>query len=303
MSGFSPDAQIILQAMKIYGIVNADNGSAWYVSGAPNENWDNDILHELDVLNGSDFEAVDTTSLFPWIFKDVPDSYWASSYIERLYASGVTGGCGTTPLIYCPTTTVTRDQMAVFLLRGTGFADVPQDYWAAAWIKQLAAEGITAGCGNGNYCPTTPVTRDQMAVFLLKGKHGSGYVPPAAMGMFADVPTNYWAAAWIEQLAKEGITSGCSVTPQASWYCPGTPVTRDQMAVFLLKAKHAPGYVPPSATGVFVDVPQTYWAAAWIEALAEEGVTAGCGNNNYCPSTPVTRDQMAVFLVRNFNLP
>lgn len=144
-----------------------------------------------------------------------------------------------------------------------------------------------------------------MAVFLLKGKHGAGYVPPAATGMFADVPSNYWAAAWIEQLAKEGITSGCNITPQASWYCPGAEVRRDQMAVFLLKAKHAAGYVPPVATGDFADVPSNYWAAAWIEQLAAEGVTGGCSTSplQYCPGTAVTRDQMAVFLVRNFNLP
>jgi hypothetical protein len=51
---------------------------------------------------------------------------------------------------------------------GTGFGDVPPDYWTAAWIKQLAAEGITAGCGSGNYCPETAVTRAQMGVFLVK---------------------------------------------------------------------------------------------------------------------------------------
>ncbi len=50
----------------------------------------------------------------------------------------------------------------------TGFADVPVDYWSAAWIKQLAAEGITGGCGNGNYCPEQAVTRAQMAVFLTR---------------------------------------------------------------------------------------------------------------------------------------
>jgi hypothetical protein len=50
----------------------------------------------------------------------------------------------------------------------TGFADVPPTYWAAAWIKQLATEGITGGCGSGNYCPETPVTRAQMAVFMVK---------------------------------------------------------------------------------------------------------------------------------------
>ena len=63
ISGFSPQAQVILQAFKTYGIVLADNGSNWYVSGSPSESWDNDQLHEMDVLTGSDFEAVDTSGL------------------------------------------------------------------------------------------------------------------------------------------------------------------------------------------------------------------------------------------------
>jgi len=45
---------------------------------------------------------------------------------------------------------------------------VPLNYWAVHWIEQLAAENITAGCGNGNYCPDATVTRDQMAVFLVR---------------------------------------------------------------------------------------------------------------------------------------
>jgi len=186
----------------------------------------------------------------PPTFQDVPTNYWSWQYIERLYNSGVTGGCSSNPLMYCPTATVTRDQMAVFLLRGkhgsaytpppatgTMFADVPSNFWAAAWIEQLANEGITGGCGNGNYCPSTPVTRDQMAVFLLRGEHGGGYTPPAATGtMFADVPSTHWVAAWIEQLANEGITGGCG----NGNYCPATPVTRDQMAVFLVRAFSLP---------------------------------------------------------------
>jgi hypothetical protein len=185
------------------------------------------------------------------------------------------------------------------------FGDVSFDYWSWSYIERLYAAGITGGCSTNPlmYCPGSVLSRDQMAVFLLKGKHGASYIPPAATGMFADVPQNFWAAAWIEQLAKEGITSGCSVSP--AQYCPGSAVTRDQMAVFLLKAKHGSGYVPPVATGDFADVPQSYWAAAWIEQLAAEGVTGGCATNplQYCPGTPVTRDQMAVFLVKNFNLP
>lgn len=63
ISGFSPIVQNILKAMKRYGIILADNGSAWYISGVPDERWNNDILHELDQLRGSDMEAVNVTSL------------------------------------------------------------------------------------------------------------------------------------------------------------------------------------------------------------------------------------------------
>src|SRR5687768_3861918 len=63
ISGFPPEMQVILQAMKTYGIMLADNGSNWYVSGTPDERWDNDMLHLLDVLTGNDFEAVDTSVL------------------------------------------------------------------------------------------------------------------------------------------------------------------------------------------------------------------------------------------------
>jgi hypothetical protein len=63
ISGFSPRIQVILRAMKEYGIILADNGSSWYISGAPDERWDNDELHEMDVITGADFEAVDVSSL------------------------------------------------------------------------------------------------------------------------------------------------------------------------------------------------------------------------------------------------
>ena len=185
-------------------------------------------------------------------FSDVPISYWAWDFIERLYNAGITGGCNTSPLQYCPEGVITRAQLAVFLERGihgssytppavgssTGFSDVSTGYWAAAWIKQLAAEGITGGCGGGNYCPEASVTRAQMAVFLLRAEHGSGYAPPAvgAITGFGDVPLTYWAAAWIKQLVAEGITSGCG----SGTYCPESPVTRAQMAVFLVRIFNLP---------------------------------------------------------------
>jgi hypothetical protein len=75
------------------------------------------------------------------------------------------------------------------------------------------------------------------------------------------------------------------------------------MAVFLLASSHGPGYAPPPCSGVFADVACPSPLAAWIEQLAAEGITAGCGGGNFCPAAPVTRGQMAVLLTQAFELP
>lgn len=191
------------------------------------------------------------------------------------------------------------------ILKVSSFPDVPTGSWAWSYVERIYNAGITSGCDANSlqYCPDGSVTRAQMAVFLLRGIHGSAYKPPAVGGStgFTDVPAEHWAAAWIKQLAVEDITGGCG----SGKYCPEAPVTRAQMAVFLLRAKHGRSYAPPgvgNSTG-FGDVQPSHWAAAWIKQLVAEGITAGCGNGNYCPEQPVTRAQMAVLLVRAFNLP
>jgi hypothetical protein len=65
ISGFPHQTRIVLQALKTYGMILADNGSNWYVSGAPNPKWSNDDLHSLGRVTGSMFEVVDTSSLHP----------------------------------------------------------------------------------------------------------------------------------------------------------------------------------------------------------------------------------------------
>ena len=182
------------------------------------------------------------------------------------------------------------------------FADVPTNYWSWSYVERLRNAGITGGCSAVplNYCPTTPVTRAQMAIFLLRGMHGSTYTPPAATGtVFNDVPLGTFAAAWIEQLATEGITSGCG----GNNYCPNTTVSRAQMAIFLVRAKHGVAFVPPTAAGIFGDVPIGSFGANFIEQLVTDGITSGCSSGNFCPNTMVKRDSMAVFLVKAFNLP
>ena len=77
------------------------------------------------------------------------------------------------------------------------------------------------------------------------------------------------------------------------------------MSAFLLKTSQGPSYTPPPCTGVvFADVPCTGGLFdPWIEDLAARAITGGCGGGNYCPSNPVTRAQMAIFLTKTFNIP
>jgi IPT/TIG domain-containing protein/S-layer family protein len=178
------------------------------------------------------------------------------------------------------------------------FLDVPPAQQFYNFVTTLVSNAITVGIGNGLYGVDDPTKRQQMAVFLLKGRHGLCYVPPTCTGIFPDVPCPSTFADWIEALFHEGITGGCG----SGNYCPQDPVRRDQMAVFLLKAEHGPNYTPPDCTGVYPDVPCPSLFADWIEQLAAEGITGGCGNGNYCPQNPNTRGQMAVFIDKTFGL-
>jgi hypothetical protein len=183
------------------------------------------------------------------------------------------------------------------------FLDIPPSNGFHSFIIAVARNGVTAGCGGGNYCGLSAVTRAQMAVFLLKAAHGPTFVPAPCAGLFTDVacPSGF-AVDWIEELSNEGITGGCG----AGNFCPTTPVRRDQMAVFLLKASEGSSYAPPAATGtIFTDVPTSAFAADWIEDLYTRNITGGCLTNplRYCPSNTNNRQQMAVFITKTFQLP
>jgi hypothetical protein len=178
-------------------------------------------------------------------FVDVPPWNAFYPFVNAIWSAGVTGGCLASPPYFCSGFGVTRAQMAVFLLlsdNGPGytpppcttatFSDVPCTHPFASWIYALVARGVTAGCGNGRYCPDAAVGRDQMAAFLLLTSQGSGYTPPpCTAATFADVPCSNPFAPWIYDLVSRGITAGCG----GGNYCPGTGVNRAQMAVFLVR--------------------------------------------------------------------
>jgi S-layer family protein len=176
-------------------------------------------------------------------FGDVSASSPFYRFIETLLHRGVTGGC--TPSTFCPSSTTTRAQMAVFALvarEGPGYAppacvigqemfsDLPASSPYCRWVEELARRGVVAGCGNGQYCPVQPVAREQMAIFALSTLEGPAYQPPACgTPMYADVPASSPFCRWIEELTRRGVVSGCG----GGNFCPGSAVSREQMGVFL----------------------------------------------------------------------
>lgn len=243
-------------------------------------------------VNGANFENGSTVTVAGVTPQNV--TYVNSTAVTFTTPSRPAGSLADVSVRNINTMTTTRAG-ALF----TDFHDVPSGHNFHDFIEKIFRRGITVGCGSGNYCPSAYVTRAQMAVFLLRALYPADYTPlPPVGNVFSDVPASHFAAAWIEQLAYTGITAGCG----GGRYCPDSNITRGQMAVFLLAAKHGLGYVPPPAVGVFTDVPTSSPLAPWIEQLYNEGITSGCGGGNYCPGDPTTRGQMAVFLTATFGL-
>ena len=179
---------------------------------------------------------------------------------------------------------------------------------SADWGTIAAAGGIadcfqaTGDCYRFSLTGTRPAVQHVDTAFDETLSY-NGFTRTAALhvgGSFPDVPTNNLFYPFVENLLHNGVTGGCA----GGGYCPGSNVTRAQMAVFLLKARWGSVFLPPPATGtVFPDVPASNPFARWIEELSREGVTRGCGGGLYCPDNPVTRQQMAVFLLKTHRGP
>ena len=167
-----------------------------------------------------------------------------------------------------------------------GFTDVPPGSPFFADIGWLVENGITTGCATDppRFCPSSSVTRAQMASFLVRALD----LPPTTIDHFIDDDGSFHEAD-INALAEAGITGGCG----PDRYCPASPVTRAQMAAFLVRAYD----IAASDTDAFSDDSSSIHEAD-INALAAAGITGGCAPDRYCPTSPVTRAQMAAFLHR-----
>lgn len=204
-------------------------------------------------------------------FSDVPLDHWARRWIEHIYVEGVTSGCATDPLRFCPTDPMSRKQIAVWLAKarsggsvpvsgtvpgmgdyncipgGTSvFGDVAPSDSFCKFIHYLAAEGITRGCAPGLFCPNAITNRRQMAVLTAKAV-ASGPIPDSG-----------------------------TVPGMGDYNCVA------------------------GGTSVFLDVSPTDFGCKYIHFLAAQGVTSGCGGGNFCPDSLLNRAQGATFTAKGF---
>ena len=225
-----------------------------------------------------------------------PDFIMITSDSTGMGNGAVTFSVGAHSNTFPRTGTISLAGQTFTILQGAQFKDVPSGHQFYAEIGKLSARGVTLGCGGGNFCPDSPVTREQMAALLLRAK-GIPNPPMPNTQRFGDVPSSNSFFAFIEQMAVLQITQGCG----GGNYCPTGNVTREQMAAFIIRALGDLNPNPP-ASPRFADVPPENSFYAFIEQMAVRGITQGCGGGNYCPASDVTRGQMAAFLVRAFGL-
>ena len=211
-------------------------------------------------------------------FTDVPRTQPFYKKIETLLHNGVTSGC--TPTQYCPGTTVSRGQMAIFIAKGMAgageyvptagllngqpydcspggvsrFADVAAADSFCRHVHYLGAQNVTLGCSASQYCPGQNVTRDAMASFIAKAlvAPGGGNAVPL---VYSDPDT--------------GLAYSCAL---------GSPNLH------------------------FSDVPVSHPFCRHIHFLWAKGIVSGCSATQYCPAAPVARDAMAKFLANGFGL-
>lgn len=222
--------------------------------------------------------------------------------IDLMASYGITSGCQSTPFDYCPDETVTRAQMAVFIIRSifgnNNFPytttpyfpdDVPANAQFFKYIQKMRDLQITSGETATTYGPNDTVTRGEMAVFIIRARYGTGfafnYTPTP---YFTDVPANAQFFKYIQKMRDVGITTGETATT----YGPNDPVTRGQMALFvmrgsfnlLLPAVPAPAAViagvspnsgtPTATVNVTITGANTHFAQGTTQIASGAGITA-----------------------------
>ncbi|MEX2280144.1 MAG: M23 family metallopeptidase [Acidimicrobiia bacterium] len=156
--------------------------------------------------------------------------------IEKLVATGITNGCSTEPMLYCPSDSITRGQIAAFINRALSLPPSEQDWFAdddgtlfEPDIDAVMSASIGFGCDEANYCSDALLLRDEMATLLVRAFD----LPATDVDWFDDDDGNPHEDD-INALASAGVTVGCSIEP--ALYCASDTVTRAQMASFFVRS-------------------------------------------------------------------
>jgi hypothetical protein len=218
-----------------------------YISGAT-------ISTDLPVTAGAIQSSLSGTQYGDFVarvdnvpFVDVAPTDYYFDATNIMYEMGITNGCLTVPLEFCPNETNTRGEMAKFIvtaLEGGSnftysptpyFSDVPPTYLFFSYIQKLYELGITDGCTTSPslmFCPNDGVTRDETAAFIIRARFASipFYYPTTPY--FTDVPPSDPFFSYVQEMYYLGISNGCSATPLM--YCPAEILTRGEMAKFIV---------------------------------------------------------------------
>jgi hypothetical protein len=246
------------------GISNMKTGEDYYQAGFPSDiPWGNYFGGAVDPVYGglwvsgyakpqSGGQGVYGTwaGYFPWLtaaaFTDVNPTSPFADYINILSLWQIASGCSLSPPSFCPGDIVPRNQLAALIVRamfGTTFSYSTVPYFtdvSAAdpyfpFIQKLRDLGIAAGCSANRYCPSDPMTRATAASLIIRGKltslSGDNFSFPTTP-YFDDVPANSGDFPFVQKMSELGMTSGCTV----SSYCPNRLLTRQEAAVFVVRA-------------------------------------------------------------------
>ncbi|MBI4908639.1 MAG: S-layer homology domain-containing protein [Acidobacteria bacterium] len=195
-----------------------------------------------DLVIPVQLEVISSTSS-QQAFTDVGSTSSFLDFVYLLSKFGITTGCNTSPAKFCPTDNVTQSQMAVFVIRSLAgdafpfpatpyFTDTDSGSSMFKYIQKMREWNINPGCGGGKFCPETPVTRGQMAQYIIRARFSGDVFPYNTTARFTDVPSTDPLFPYVQKMWELGITTGCSAT----LYCPSDSITREQMAAFILRA-------------------------------------------------------------------
>lgn len=248
------------QAASVTVTVTAPSGCSWALTGAPG--WisgttsgrgSGAILLSIASNTGDadrqaalhvNYSAIGVKQAFTeTVFTDVPPSAPYFDAVNLLYAKGLAIPCQESPLKFCPQASMTRALMAVSIVTAIFneltippstvpqmFSDVPPSAPYYNYVQELSELGITSGCAPDLFCPTDTVTREQMAIFIIRARYGAEtiFVYPT-VPYFTDVPPSAFGFAWIQAMGLDQIVQGTTT------FDPNDVTIRGDMATWIMR--------------------------------------------------------------------